>query len=157
MQQVHIRPARLTDSADISRLISRNCQQLLMDDFEGDGLEFFLRSVEERAIREYMEQGFEYLVAEINDQLVGVIAVKDYSHMFHLFVDMAFHQRGIARQLWQQMKQLSLSKGNSGRFTLNSTTYALPIYQRWGFKVTGEKAQRFGINYTPMALSLDTP
>lgn len=154
MQQIEIRKATISDSEEISRLISRNCQRLLMDDFEGDGLNFFLRSVETRAIREYMEQGFEYLVAELNGQVVGVIAVKDYSHMFHLFVDLDFHNRGIARCLWAKMKELSIAKGNSGRFTLNSTTYALPIYQSWGFQVSGEKAQRFGINYTPMVLEL---
>ena len=84
----------------------------------------------------------------------GVIAVKDYSHMFHLFVDRDFHKRGIAKQLWSHMKQRSLDRGNNGRFTLNSTTYALPIYLSWGFVVTGDKEQRFGINYTPMVLEL---
>ena len=155
VQQFRIRKGIIDDSVEISSLISRNSKVLLADDFEDDGLDFFLRSVEAQSIREYMEQGFRYLVAEYNDVIVGVIAIKDFSHMFHLFVDKDYHQRGIAKMLWQDMRSYSFEKGNRGFFTLNSTTYALPIYQRWGFEITSEAKRAYGIRYTPMKLIID--
>ena len=139
-----------SDSQRISELISRNAQSLLQDDFENDGLEFFLNTVNHRAIKDYMEQGFSYLVAQSDKKIVGVIAMKDYSHMFHLFVDKAFHNKGIAKSLWKAIFDHSVKNGNSGVFTLNSTSYALPVYQRWGFSTTDEQQSRHGIRYTPM-------
>lgn len=150
MDSITIRKATTSDSQRISELISRNAQSLLQDDFENDGLEFFLNTVNHRAIKDYMEQGFSYLVAQSDKKIVGVIAMKDYSHMFHLFVDKAFHKKGIAKSLWKEIFDHSLKNGNSGVFTLNSTSYALPVYQRWGFSTTDEQQSRHGIRYTPM-------
>ncbi|NRA71116.1 MAG: GNAT family N-acetyltransferase [Gammaproteobacteria bacterium] len=152
MKSLQIRKGTVNDVAQISDLISRNSKLLLVDDFDDGGLEFFLRSVEAKSIREYMEQGFSYFVASENDDVIGVIAIKDYSHMFHLFVDKNHHQRGIAKKLWDVIRGYSLKKGNKGYFTLNSTTYALPIYQRWGFEQTSEAQRSYGIRYTPMKL-----
>jgi len=152
---ITIRKAKTSDSQRISKLISRNAQTLLQDDFENDGLAFFLTTVNHRAIKDYMEQGFSYLVAQSEGEIVGVIAMKDYSHMFHLFVDKAFHKKGIAKQLWQAIYQHSIENGNTGKFTLNSTSYALPVYQRWGFSTTDEQQSRHGIRFTPMQLVLE--
>lgn len=156
MASITIRKAKGSDSRAISELITRNAQSLLQDDFENDGLVFFLNTVNHRAIKDYMEQGFSYLVAQHDDEIVGVVAMKDDSHMFHLFVDKAHHNQGIAKQLWQTILEQSLERGNSGKFTLNSTSYALPIYERWGFLTTDEQQSRYGIRYTPMQLVLDS-
>lgn len=155
MTSITIREATFADSKAISDLISRNAQSLLQDDFENGGLAFFLSTVEQRAIREYMDQGFSYLVAVDNTKIVGVIAMKDYSHMFHLFVDKVHHNKGIAKQLWQAIYQHSVKHGNRGKFTLNSTSYALPVYERWGFVTTDEQQSRHGIRYTPMELLVE--
>lgn len=152
MTSTTIRKATVSDSHIISQLISSNAQSLLQDDFEDDGLNFFLNAVKKTSIKEYMEQGFAYWVAEINDEIVGVVAVKDFSHLFHLFVDKAHHKKGIAKQLWQEVLKYSLANDNNGMFTLNSTSYALPVYQNWGFVTTDEEQMRHGIRFTPMKL-----
>lgn len=155
MQQITIRKATIKDCSEISALISRNAKSLLNDDFEGDGLDFFLNAVTERAIREYMEQGFRYMVALARHEIVGVIAIKDYRHMFHLFVDKDHHNKGIARQLWDTISRDSIKQGQTEKFTLNSTSYALPVYQRWGFTTTDELQTRHGISFTPMELVVE--
>jgi len=155
VQQITIRKATVTDSSEISSLISRNAKSLLNDDFDGDGLVFFLNTVSDQSIREYMEQGFNYVVALVRHEIVGVIAIKDYRHMFHLFVDKAHHKKGIAKQLWDNISRDSIARGNTEIFTLNSTSYALPVYQHWGFNRTDDLQTRHGISYTPMELIVD--
>jgi len=155
VQQITIRKATVTDSSEISALISRNAKSLLNNDFEGDGLAFFLNAVSEQSIRDYMEQGFNYMVALDRHQIVGVIAIKDYRHMFHLFVDKAHHKKGIAKSLWDKISEESITIGHTDKFTLNSTSYALPVYQRWGFNTTGDLETRHGISFTPMALEVE--
>lgn len=152
MTSTTIRKATVSDSHIISQLISSNAQLLLQDDFEDDGLSFFLTAVKSTSIKEYMEQGFAYWVAEIDSEVVGVVAIKDVSHIFHLFVDKAHHKKGIAKQLWQEVLKYSLANDSNGIFTLNSTSYALPVYQNWGFVTTDEEQIRHGIRFTPMKL-----
>jgi len=155
VQQITIRKAKVTDSTEISSLISRNAQSLLSDDFEDDGLAFFLNAVSERSIRDYMEQGFRYLVALERHEIVGVIAIKDYRHMFHLFVDKAYHKKGIAKLLWDTISRDSIEQEKIDKFTLNSTSYALPVYRRWGFNIAGERQTMHGISFTPMVLIVE--
>lgn len=155
MQQITIRKATVNDSTEISALISRNAKSLLIDDFEGDGLTFFLNAVSARSIRDYMEQGFRYMVALASQEIVGVIAVKDNRHMFHLFVDKDHHKKGIAKLLWDHISRDSIESGKTDKFTLNSTSYALPVYERWGFNVTDEQQTRHGISFTPMELIVE--
>jgi len=155
VQQITIRKATVTDCLEISELISINAKSLLNDDFDDDGLAFFLNAVSAQSIREYMDQGFRYVVALARHEVIGVIAVKDHRHMFHLFVDKDHHKKGIAKQLWDHISAYSIDKGQTKKFTLNSTSYALPVYQRWGFNTTGEQQTRHGISFTPMELVVD--
>jgi len=155
VQEIIIRKATVTDCSEISALISRNAKSLLKNDFDGDGLTFFLNAASEQSISEYMEQGFNYMVALARHEIVGVIAIKDFQHMFHLFVDRAHHKKGIAKQLWTKISEESIALGQTDKFTLNSTSYALPVYQCWGFIVTDELQTRHGISYTPMELNVE--
>mgnify|MGYP002526499281 CR=1 FL=1 len=155
MQHLVIRKALTKDSDEISQLISRNAKLLLNDDFDGDGLDFFLNTVSRQSITEYMDQGFMYLVAETASEIVGVVAIKDHRHLFHLFVDINHHNKGIAKKLWLDIFADSLQKRNGGVFTLNSTSYALAVYEHWGFVKTDDMQMRQGIRYTPMELAVD--
>ncbi len=155
MQHIEIRRALAQDSGDISQLISRNAKSLLNDDFESDGLDFFLSTVSQQAIADYMDQGFIYLVAQENREIVGVAAIKDHRHLFHLFVDKSHHKKGIAKKLWLAISESSLQQRSGGVFTLNSTSYALAVYERWGFVKTDEEQLRQGIRYTPMELAVE--
>lgn len=154
MANIIIRRATVSDSHIISQLISNNAQVLLQDDFAEGGLDFFLRTANNQSIKEYMEQGFIYWVATIDSKIVGVVAIKDFSHLFHLFVDKDHHKKGIAKKLWDEVFKCSLSESDKKKFTLNSTSYALPVYERWGFVTTDKEQERHGIRFTPMKLDV---
>lgn len=150
--KIIIRKATISDSHIISQLISNNAKALLQDDFEDGGLDFFLRTANNQSIKDYMEQGFIYWVALIDSNIVGVVAIKDFRHLFHLFVDKKHHKKGIAKLLWDEVFKCSLKVNEKKKFTLNSTTYALPVYERWGFLTTDKEQMRQGIRFTPMEL-----
>jgi hypothetical protein len=71
-----------------------------------------------------------------------------------LFV--ALRQQGIAKGLLK----LAISKACSSdpelsKLTVHSSPYAVPIYQKMGYRKTGEAAKEHGINYMPMELPLE--
>lgn len=150
---LHIRPAKADDAPAISRLVQGLAHHFLLDPAQAATAPF-LQTVSPSAIAGYIaSDAFDYCVGECQGQLVGVVAVRDGQHLFHLFVDTAFQRKGFAARLWAHAQQRAQARGNTGGFTVNSTPYALPVYQRLGFVATGPEVQTRGIAYVPMRLS----
>ncbi len=151
---MNIRPATLADSEPISKLISGLSEKYIAHEFTQTGARELLNSMKPGAIEKYIRSGYEYHVAEIGGRPVGVVGVRDNSHLYHLFVDEKFQKRGIAGQLWRVARESCLSKGNPGVFTVNSSKYALPVYEKLGFIVQSEPVERSGVVYIPMKLRI---
>jgi GNAT superfamily N-acetyltransferase len=71
-------------------------------------------------------------------------------HIHHLFVAEDFQRRGIARQLWAVAKEACLAAGNTGRFTVYSSRFALEVYRRFGFIETGPPETKDEVVAVPM-------
>jgi GNAT superfamily N-acetyltransferase len=138
------------DAEGIAGLIA-SFQSELTDDPSGAGAEEFLASVSVQAEREYLaSERYRYLVAYSDSQLAGFIAIRNGSHLFHLFVKRSHQGQGIGRRLWEQaLRQLCVSDSNGG-FTVNSSLSAIPVYQAFGFVPAGSIQSVHGISFLPM-------
>jgi GNAT superfamily N-acetyltransferase len=146
--------ATLADSERISQLVDGLAKKYIAHEFSPAGVECLLSSMRPGEIKKYIESGFMYHIAEFNGQLVGVVGVRDNSHLYHLFVDERYQRQGIAKALWRVAIESCLLKGNPGVFTVNSSRYALPIYERLGFIVHSGPQQSNGVIYIPMKLTI---
>ena len=138
------------DAEAIAGLIA-SFQSELTDDPSGAGAEEYLASVSVQAEREYLaSKRYRYLVAYSDSQLVGLIAIRDGSHLFHLFVERSHQHKGIARHLWAQaLRELCVSSSD-GDFTVNSSLSAVPVYRVFGFVPAGSIQSVHGISFLPM-------
>jgi len=142
-----------TDAEAIAGLIA-SFQSELTDDPSGAGAEQYLASVSVQAEREYLaSERYRYLVAYSDSQLAGFIAIRDGSHLFHLFVERKHQRRGIARRLWERALEELCVPGNDGGFTVNSSLSAVPVYQAFGFVPAGSIQSAHGISFLPMRRS----
>ena len=138
------------DAEAIARLIA-SFQSELTDDPSGVGAEEFLASVSLQAEREYLaSERYRYLLAYSNSQLAGFIAIRDGSHLFHLFVERAHQRQGIGRLLWERALEQLRAPGGDGGFTVNSSLSAVRVYQAFGFVPTGSIQRMHGISFLPM-------
>ena len=149
---MNIRAATIADAEAISALIMD-----LSDPFytspTREGAEPFLASVSTEAQRGYIAAGnFSYHVAESDGGLVAVVALRDNSHLFHLFVAKPLQGTGLARRLWNIVKNNAMAAGNRGQFTVNSSLNAVPIYEKFGFVRKGEVQYMHGISCQPTQL-----
>lgn len=150
-----IRPATIADAPAIAALIDDLMPFLTLHP-NGEGAEKFIENCKLAAIENYLSQArYHYQLAHIDGELAGVVAVRDNTHLFHLFVPRAMHRRGMARRLWQAARDTSLAGGNTTGFTVNSSVYALPLYQSLGFIATGPKVEMDGIAFVPMRMALE--
>ena len=152
---MQVRLATIEDASPISVLINR-----LSDPFfltrGGEGAEMFIHSISETAIKGYVTApNFCYQVAESEGQLVGVVALRDNSHLYHLFITPVFQGRGMGRELWQSAKEQALRAGNPGRFTVNSSLGAVPAYELFWYVAGGSTVAKHGIAFQPMMLVED--
>ena len=150
---MHIRPANYHDARAISALIS-NVRHFFTTDPGGAGAEEFLKTITPASIGSYIEaENFNYFVATINDELAGVVALRDNKHLYHLFVAPQFQRKKIAEQLWLLVKTFAIESGNQNEFTVNSSPFAVPVYEKFGFQPTGPQVEMHGIAFIPMKLT----
>jgi len=90
----------------------------------------------------------------VEAELAGVVAIRGGKHLYHLFVAAKFQRSGIASCLWQHAKTRALESGNTEGFTVNSTLFAVPFYQRFGFQIQGARVEDKGIVFIPMKLPI---
>ena len=147
---IEFRAGSPADAEAIAGLIA-SFQSELTDDPSGAGAEEYLASVSVRAEREYLASArYRYLLAYSGSQLAGFIAIRDGSHLFHLFVERTRQRQGIARRLWEQALSELCAPSSDGGFTVNSSLSAVAVYQAFGFVPVGSTQSMHGISFLPM-------
>lgn len=80
-------------------------------------------------------------------ELAGIIAVRNNgSHIALFFVDGKYHRQGVGRSLWNAV----LAENVSPEITVHSSLYAVEVYKKLGFEITGDVQEEGGIQYVPM-------
>ena len=152
MEKLTFREASVDDAEAISVLILRSQREFCFHEYTADGQALTLRLCGVRALKHYLERGDVYFVAEYDQKIIGVAGLRDNEHLAHNFVDTVWHRRGISRHPWKLASEECMRRGNRGSFNLRASTYAIPVYERWGFVRTAPTDQEYGITSTPMAL-----
>jgi GNAT superfamily N-acetyltransferase len=145
-----IATALVADAEEISALIAGLSEPFFLSPSR-EGAEPFLASIGAEAQRGYLASGnFSYRVARSGGRIVGVVALRDNAHLFHLFVAEDFQGQGLATRLWQRVESEALRAGNPGTFTVNASLDAVPLYEKFGFAREGEVQRVHGVVFQPM-------
>lgn len=149
---MNIRRGTPSDAGSVAALIA-SFQSQLTDDPTGLGAAQYLASVSEDAERQYLHSArYVYFVAEEGHSLLGFIAIRDGTHLFHLFVARSHQRAGIATRLWQAAQEAASCHGGLATFTVNSSLNAVPVYEAFGFRPAGAVVSVHGISFLPMRL-----
>jgi len=85
-------------------------------------------------------------VLEHKGNIAGYLSIKNGKHIYHLFVAKDYQKQGLARRLWEHV-----IKTYGGRlYTVRSSLFAVPIYERLGFKKIGQPNNRNGLAFQKM-------
>jgi GNAT superfamily N-acetyltransferase len=135
-------------------MVSVLAEKFIAPDFTDEGRDHLLDSMTPAAIAKYIRSGYRYHVAEDEDEIVGIVGVRENSHLYHLFVAESHQGHGLAKALWKKAMNESLCRGNPGEFTVNSSLNAQPVYEHLGFVAQSEPVTKHGVIYTPMNLKI---
>lgn len=98
----------------------------------------------------FIEGKYNVLAAFNNNIIVGIIGVRNETHISLLFVDSEYHKKGIARRLVEKTFERTYEKYGKREMTVNSSPYAVGFYHKMGFVDTDIEQATDGIRYTPM-------
>ena len=147
---MQIRPLDPADLPACARLLRAAAIEFIVHESPPEGACTFLRENDEDGIRGYVAAGHVYHVAQDGGEIAGFIAIRNNSHVFHLFIDKRWHRQGLARRLWEVARTATLARRGSGVFTVNSSNHAVPVYAALGFVRTAPTQCVKGLYFNPM-------
>ena len=151
MQQIVIRKIRSEEWDDAMALVWRTFLRFEAPEYDQEGVQNFLNFISDERLRKMFLVG-EYLVygAFLAEELVGVISLRNASHISLLFVAREHHKKGIGRLLIGRMEEHVREESKKDCLTVHAAPYAVDFYRRVGFTATADQKKEDGILYTPM-------
>ncbi len=143
------------DLSPVIQLVTQVFNQFEAPEYSSEGVGNFLRYIDVEAFRKRMNNNHFALVAQVGETIVGVMEVRNNDHICLLFVDATYHQQGIGKTLLRVAIARSIKNSPKiTEITVNSSLFAVPIYQRLGFIAIGGEKVQDGIRFIPMTLLL---
>lgn len=141
---INFRRAILADVQIISELIAPYVDDLICNEtsrqrFQPEALAIILQ-----------KDGLHYYLAVIDSEVIGGIAYQAPSHLMHYFVKVGWQGKGYGRQMWQFIYGEMTTNANVHEITVNSSVYAVKIYETYGFEVVGELTEKNAVRFIPM-------
>jgi ribosomal protein S18 acetylase RimI-like enzyme len=152
---ITVRPAYREEWDDAMALAWRTFMRFEAKDYTNEGIESFQNFITDTILYKMFVLGsYQLFVACEGKRVVGMITLRDETHISLLFVDEMYHKRGIGRRLLEYVSSYVKTEEGHGSLTVNSAPYAIGFYHRLGFVDTGELQMNDGIYYTPMEMSI---
>ncbi|RDZ28833.1 GNAT family N-acetyltransferase [Lysobacter silvisoli] len=147
-----VRRARTEDAAPISALLSASTRRWIAPDCDADGARTLLDSMSVEATAQRLAGGYRYFLAFAADgsTLLGVAAIREPQHLYHLFVADEAQGRGLSLALWEAVRADVYAALGAVEITVNASRRAVPVYRHLGFVADGPERAENGIPFTPM-------
>ena len=153
--QYQIRSAYRNEWHDAMALAWKTFLRFEADVYTPEGVRNFQNFITDSTLYRMFVMGtYQLFVALDGKQIVGMITLRDTTHISLLFVDAAYHRRGMGRALIRHLTDYLLTEAGANRVTVNSSPYGVGFYHKMGFYDVRPEESRDGIIYTPMEFIL---
>ncbi len=131
---------------DVIQLIKQTFLEFVARDYDEAGIKNFFKFAEDVDLLKQLV----FYSALHNDKITGILAVDDkLNHICLFFVDKDLHNTGIGTALFKKFLNEFMPKA----VTVNSSLFAVKVYEKLGFTATGIRQVSDGIVYIPMRYS----
>ena len=131
---------------EVIQLIKQTFLEFVAPDYDEAGIKNFFKFAED----EDLLMQLVFYAALHNNKITGILAVDDkLNHICLFFIDKDFQNTGIGTALFKRFFNESTPKA----VTVNSSPFAVKVYEKLGFTATGSRQISDGIVYIPMLYS----
>lgn len=150
-----IRSAYRDEWDDAMALAWKTFLRFEADVYSPEGVQHFEDFITDTTLhRMFIMGAYQMFVALDRDKIVGMITLRNSTHISLLFVDEQYHRQGIGRALMGFLTNYLLTEVGAGYVTVNSSPYGVGFYHKLGFKDLRPEEEKDGIIYTPMKFIL---
>ncbi len=143
------------EETEACRLVIDCFNDFVAPDYSDEGVKEFLKYVNPSSMQERLAHGHFVLVAVYDSLIVGVIEIRSNNHISLLFVKKEYQRRGIAGRLLELAIQRCIQGDNTtSEIDVNSSPYAVKIYEKLGFTRADAEKLVNGIRFIPMKSKL---
>jgi GNAT superfamily N-acetyltransferase len=140
----------VNDAEAISDFISVLAKHHIAQTLEPNGIDSLLASMNTTATYDRLCDEYRFILAEVEDKLIGVATIRNPSHLYYLFVGTDHQRQGIGRQLLGHAQEYVYRTTGSNMLTVNSSLNSTEAYHRFGFTKVGDTETIDGVRFQPM-------
>ncbi|MBP3463566.1 MAG: GNAT family N-acetyltransferase [Clostridia bacterium] len=144
------REMNLNELEETMELVKKVFDEFEAPEYSDEGIKNFYKFANVENIKKLLKENLKIVIVKDYSKIIGMLAIRDNSHIGMLFVDKAYHRKGIAKYLIRYAK--GLYGMNNTDITVNSSPYAVEIYKRMGFEILSNEKETDGIRFIPMVL-----
>lgn len=111
---------------------------------------FFEFITDDELYRSFRRGDYRLMVALDMKNIIGAGSIRDGNRLSLLFVDAAYHRRGVGSTLLQRLCDYLQTEAGEQCMSLQSAPYAVDFYRKQGFRAVQPEVEYSGIRVTPM-------
>lgn len=125
-------------------------------DYSLRGVQSFREFIKDPRLKKmFLEGAYQAWGAFEKGIMIGVVSIRNRSHISLLFVDADHHRQGIATALLKHLFSYAKNEMDISEITVNAAPFAIGFYHKIGFQDLGKEKETDGIRYTPMIIRLE--
>jgi GNAT superfamily N-acetyltransferase len=154
-KELTFREIKTGEEAKACQIVMDSFSEFVAPDYSEEGVNEFSKYVHPLLMQRRLANNHFVLVAVDDAMFVGVIEVRNFNHISLLFVKKEYLGQGIAKKLLEiAITKCKQHNTDIELIEVNSSPFAVGVYQKLGFvKVSGEQIKN-GIRFTPMVKRL---
>ncbi|MFQ3247757.1 MAG: GNAT superfamily N-acetyltransferase [Arenicella sp.] len=146
-----IRLATRFDAEIISRLVIDSSLSVKDQDFSDDGWALLEKTNTIEAVsKRFDSETYFALIFDVHGVAGGYLAMVEFEKIDHMFVMPEYRNMGIAKSLWHKAQEICVNNGNDSYYWVRSSSYAVAVYESFGFRLSGDKKISNGISFQLM-------
>lgn len=155
-RNITYREIKKGEEVKVCQLIMGCFNEFIAPGYDKEGVLEFSKYVNPKLTQDRLSNNHFIILAIDKIKIVGVIEVRNYNHISLFFVKKAYQNKGIGKNLHElAINKCKVCKPEVTTIEVNSSPYAVSIYEKLGFiKISNEQTVN-GIRFTPMLLKLN--
>jgi len=145
-------PMEGSEEKDVYDLIVRIFQEHVAPVYSKNGIEKFLGMLSPNGLSEMNKGKSSFVIlAKQRNRPIGMLAVRNESHITLIFVDSQYQRKGIGKHLLDEAIKICLNRNSElTAVTVSSSPNSILFYEGVGFEVQGDEVDEDGMRFTPM-------
>ncbi|MCI9338352.1 MAG: GNAT family N-acetyltransferase [Lachnospiraceae bacterium] len=150
-RQYEVRWAKKEEWVPAMEMIWRTFLQYEGKEYPEKSVEHFFDFITGYELYEsFLEGTYLLMVALDRDRIIGAGTVRDGNHLSLLFVDDAYHHRGVGSSILKRLCDYLKTESGERYMSLEAASGAVNFYRKQGFRTVRPEMEISGIRLTPM-------